>query len=194
VRPYYDRPLLESKHFEVWPSLGAFIEGWLLILPKAHQLSLAETTTTTMTELASVRRRVQRWLELKYGPVVAFEHGPSKWHTPVGCGVDHAHLHLVPFDGSLRETIAAVSSLPLRWRELAHLRNLASSSFESPYLFIEDAEGAFIATHEHLGSQLIRRALARSHHLEDVYEWARFPHLPNVRSTIESFEASEIAA
>ena len=42
-------------------------------------------------------------------PVTMFEHGASHTGSIMGCGVDHAHVHLVPLDFNLAEE--AVSEL-----------------------------------------------------------------------------------
>src|SRR6185503_1320171 len=41
-----------------------------------------------------------------YGAVGAFEHGPSAASRTVGCGVDHAHLHLVPLQFDLAAAVS----------------------------------------------------------------------------------------
>ena len=35
----WSAPLVETENFVVVPSLGALVEGWLLIVPKAHHIS-----------------------------------------------------------------------------------------------------------------------------------------------------------
>jgi ATP adenylyltransferase len=192
-RPLADRPLFAAEGFEVWLSLGAFIEGWLLLIPKDHQLNIARLPARSMPQLVELCERVQVAVERLYGPVVMFEHGPAQTETLVGCGVDHAHLHMVPFAGSLRQAIDLVISTTLTWSELSGLPALLSSGIEEPYVYIDDADGVFVATGARIGSQLVRRALANSVGCPGQYDWARFPHLDKVRDAADSLGASQLA-
>lgn len=39
-RQSWDNPVFESRNFVVVPSLGSLVEGWMLLLPKKHLLSM----------------------------------------------------------------------------------------------------------------------------------------------------------
>src|SRR5436309_13178572 len=50
-------------------------------------------------EFQEVKARVASALGAHCGSTIcAFEHGPSQAGCSLGCGVDHAHLHLVPIE------------------------------------------------------------------------------------------------
>src|SRR3954463_3923790 len=96
-REVWNRPLLETDNFAVIPSLGALIEGWVLLVPKLHCVSLGALPDTLRDEADSLERVMRMTLRAQYHhPIVSFEHGPSASLHGTGCGVDHAHLHLVP--------------------------------------------------------------------------------------------------
>ena len=40
----WNEPILESQNFVVVPSLGSLVEGWTLLLPKSHYLSMGALT------------------------------------------------------------------------------------------------------------------------------------------------------
>lgn len=48
----------------------------------------------TFSEFSS---KVLKALTTRYGPVVAFEHGPNREGSATSCGTNHAHIHFVPY-------------------------------------------------------------------------------------------------
>src|SRR5688572_22883211 len=95
-RCLWDTPLFESENFSCVPSVGALVEGWLLVVPKNHALSCSRIGAGHRNEFASFVETVATALQLKYGVVSLFEHGAGRCRSSIGCGVDYAHLHLVP--------------------------------------------------------------------------------------------------
>jgi diadenosine tetraphosphate (Ap4A) HIT family hydrolase len=92
----WDRVLWESENFRVVPSKGGFVAGWLMVVPQAHVLSMAHLSPTVYDELDELVADISARLTDRFGPPTAFEHGAVTENTPFGCGIDHAHLHLVP--------------------------------------------------------------------------------------------------
>jgi len=70
-----DEVLFESENFVVTTSLGAFIEGWILIISKKHTTSMSQLSDEEITELSSIIPDVRKRVEQVYGPTVVFEHG-----------------------------------------------------------------------------------------------------------------------
>jgi diadenosine tetraphosphate (Ap4A) HIT family hydrolase len=183
----WNRPLLESPNFVVLPSLGALVEGWLLIVPKKHFISLGALPDSLMDEFSALKCEVVQLTEEIYGSIALFEHGPSAAKHKVGCGVDHAHLHIVPVVEDLALAVASFLPEGARWQDA----NLDScrTAFEqgSDYLYLEQAPGfGRIVVHDQLGSQLFRRAIAASSGIRDDYNWREHPQFANVRETIET--------
>jgi diadenosine tetraphosphate (Ap4A) HIT family hydrolase len=100
----FDLPIAESDHFFALPSVGSFVPGWTLVCPKEHHLNLAGLYGTA--EFVEFSSRVASAISHAYGDtVVVFEHGCRRAGSLTGCGTDHAHLHLVPFQGSLEAAV-----------------------------------------------------------------------------------------
>ena len=88
-REPWNEPLIETRNFVVIPSLGALVEGWVLVVPKEHRISMGALPAELRAEVENIERRVRRILRQRYGkPIVAFEHGPSGENHGTGCGVD----------------------------------------------------------------------------------------------------------
>src|ERR1017187_4678860 len=80
-RAPWNEPLIETEHFTVIPSLGALVEGWLLIVPKMHFISMGALPIDLRAEADGLEHQTRSLLKAKYRkPVVGFEHGPSAAH------------------------------------------------------------------------------------------------------------------
>lgn len=156
----------------VVPSKGALVPGWILVVPVDHVLSLAELPDERRGPFALATQEADLHLRERLGAVVQFEHGPAAEGRSAGCGVDHAHLHLVPLDVDLRAVAASTGLLPddASWRP-AVWPWAARSRPHSDYLFVRDTDGSgWILEASTVPSQLFRRALARLQG-HDRWDW-----------------------
>lgn len=96
----YNRPINENEKFFSLASIGAFIPGWSLIVPKEHVYSMRKVySDPSFLDFAnSWIKHVQNIFEKN---VIAFEHGANHCGSQTSCGTNHGHLHVVPFDKSL---------------------------------------------------------------------------------------------
>lgn len=114
-RANFDRIILRTPHFLVVPSKGGFLPGWILIVPIHHVLSFAQLDRSLNAELDALTAAATRLLEARFVTPTAFEHGPSSVGTTLGCGIDHAHLHLVPLPKGTNMTRLAEAALGERF-------------------------------------------------------------------------------
>jgi ATP adenylyltransferase len=184
--PWWDRPLFESPNFSVLPSLGALVEGWLLVVPRAHFICLGALEPSLIREFNWIKQLAVTALTECYGPLAAFEHGPSGPRNAIGCGVDHAHLHVVPTSEELLPGVRSYLPECIRW-EVGTIGTAESHYRENrSYLYVEQPIGVgLIATQPAFGSQLFRRVIADSIGKPLEYNWREFPHEENVARTIE---------
>jgi len=186
----WNEPLFESLNFVVLPSLGALVEGWLLLVPKQHFICIGALPDPMVTEMQEMKHIICLNLQKSYGQVCAFEHGPSKANCSVGCGVDHAHLHFVPVAFDLSS--AATPYLPekISWSDAGPEECRAAFNRGEDYLYLEQPIGAGrIATGQNFGSQVFRRAIAAQVGAVNQFNWREYPQLQNVSATIEEMQA-----
>ena len=183
----WDTILYETDRFAVIPSLGGLIEGWLLVVPKDHCICTGAIEPTDHAELEAVKSHAMAAVRDCFGSATCFEHGPSSPTEPVGCGVDHAHLHVVPARCDLEAGARAIVASELRWRParaVSETRDyfLAGTS----YFYLEQApNSARIALADGGGpSQLFRKVIARHLGIEDRFDWRNHPMSETVRRTI----------
>jgi diadenosine tetraphosphate (Ap4A) HIT family hydrolase len=180
-----DEPFSDNEDFMAVASIGALIEGWSLIIPKEHQLSMRNVYGLTgFSEfVGSVIPRLAR----QYGTLIAFEHGSAKEGSITACGTDHAHLHLVPLGGSL---LSGLEESGLQW---THCRpsEIAFRAGVHEYLFYcelrskpvwQDPVG-YLHVLESPISQFFRHLIARRLGQPEAFDYRRFPHLAMAEAT-----------
>jgi hypothetical protein len=131
-------------------------------------------------------------LEHVYVAPTVFEHGPSEEGQDVGCGVDHAHFHLVPLRFSLLCSSKETDNLrTLSWvraeNSVSSLRELHQRG--KPYLYIREPGGdGFCCIANSLPCQSLRRVIARSLGVESKYDYNDHCFLENVSRTIQALK------
>ena len=163
-KEFYNEILFKSENFVAIPSLGSMIEGWLLIVPKKHQLSLqCINSDFLLRELEDFSNSISKIMVQEFGYVTMFEHGAADSNSTVGCGVDFAHLHLVPVNFDLINGLEEFLEIKYDWKKVSGIKNFISSSEKGiEYLFLTDYLGnSFVSQNERIPSQLFRKVIAQ---------------------------------
>lgn len=187
----YDQPLLERSDWLVVPTLGAVVSGWVLALPRKHVLSFREWSTAGGPPAQSIVAEVLSCLGLADDEVIWFEHGPARAGTLIGCGADHAHLHILirpPFDFSAF-TKATQDHSSAMFCELPASEVYEAVSGDASYCVAASADKAISALNvDQLGSQFFRRVVAQLTGQASAWNYRRSPHMEHIRSTIGIFK------
>lgn len=176
TRDLWDTPVFESRSFVVLPTVGALVEGWLLVVPKTPALSFAHLSTSQFSELDCFLRDIVPVIESNYGPVSVFEHGPASRGSTVGCGVDYAHLHLVPTLCDLH-TGAREIAPNVQWDELRSIEEIRRcATLTDGYWFLQQAYASsqcYVGrcTYGKPTSQLFRKVIAKHLGCPSAYDW-----------------------
>lgn len=183
----WDTVLFESDNFVALPSVGALLEGWLLVVPRSSAICIGALSRCRQQELITFVRTIVPVMEPEFGPVAVFEHGPAQPSSAVGCGVDYAHLHLVPTKCDLLS--GALTLAPeIRWERVSDISDTTMRFVQGiPYIFVQqpfDTGAAFIGTAAHIQSQLFRRVIAQHVGRPFHYDWKQDPGLSMIGSTV----------
>jgi diadenosine tetraphosphate (Ap4A) HIT family hydrolase len=179
--------LIETENFAVVPSLGALVEGWLLIVPKNHYISMGALPLRLRGEADELECRVRALLIGQYEkPITMFEHGPSAANHGTGCGVDHAHLHLLPLDCDLLSLTEPFVQKSLPWKESGWEERSDAYRVGLDYLYLKtDERGSLLAVSEDFGSQVFRKAISSYLGVPEEFSWQNHPRISTVSRTIE---------
>jgi diadenosine tetraphosphate (Ap4A) HIT family hydrolase len=188
---FYNQKLYETENFAVVPSLGSIVEGWLLIIPKNEIISYGYLQSTALyNELESLIDYVGGFVKKLYGDFVVFENGACSQNKLVGCGVDYAHIHIVPTTRNLINIIEIEFGIYYDWKPIASLQETANYiQNNQPYLFYRNQQNeSFITTTDNIPSQLFRKALASASGVSEKYDWKTNLFAENMQKTIEVFK------
>ena len=171
-----NQPIMENSNYFSIASIGALVEGWVLIVPKKHVISMKDLYVSK--DFIDFTNDMLSVLKLRYpGPYIAFEHGPNKCGSNTSCGTDHAHLHIVPYCDSLYNDM---TSTGLIW-ENCNANQISSRVGSNEYLFYseisdgsswEDHKGYIHALAESI-SQYFRKIIAKQIGRADEYDYKK---------------------
>lgn len=195
-RAAHDRPLLTTSKWIVAPTLGAIIPGWLLVIPRRPVLSFKQWATVEAERPETILERLRQHLGLSSREVIWFEHGPVQNGTVVGCGLDHAHIHVLvrpPFSFETFEATAR-SLANLDWQQSAADEIYGGLRDHRSYLIAGSGDSALRAFEvEQAGSQFFRRVVSNLA-AETAWDYRSHPHAENIAETIRTFRSLESAA
>jgi ATP adenylyltransferase len=198
-RELWDTPIFESRSFVALPTVGALVEGWLLVVPRVAELSLARLSTSLISELGEFLEGIVPALESAYGPVSVFEHGPAISNSSVGCGVDYAHLHLVPTRFDLLAGARKVAP-NIRWDQFVSFDEIHKcASLVDGYWFLKQnyrSNSCYLGTCEYgpPTSQLFRKVIANYLGRPSLFDWKIAPGESMIAATVENLNQRTILA
>lgn len=190
-KEFYNEILFESENFVVIPTLGSLVEGWLLIVPKQEYLSLqCIDKDSLLIELEELSQSVGKVMVNEFGCVTMFEHGAVNPKSTVGCGVDFAHLHLVPINFDLLQGLEKFENIKYEWKKVSNFKTGINTSEKGvEYLFLTDYLGnSFVTQNEKIPSQLFRKVIAHFLNVPDKFDWKQFHEIENISKTISRFK------
>lgn len=181
---------LSSDEYKALISVGSMVPGWTLIFPAEHEVNLGSRYGDA--HLHEFVQKVLAYLRPRYGQCVIFEHGAGREDSITGCGVGHAHLHVVPLNFPL--AVEAMRSAPeLNWRTCV-LNDVQMEAAGSEYLFVADeyagpSTAGLLATLDTPRSQFFRRVIASRLGLADFFDYKKYPMLDIAESSAETLRA-----
>ena len=186
----YDYVIDETDNFVVVPTLGSLLPGWQLICPKQHQLNATLVSQESKLELVTlVEERVRLTADLYNKRVVVFEHGAIVDGSVVGCGVDHAHIHVLPVDFDFIKTIKLTEK---SFQDLDNSENILDFYLnhrisDSPYWICSDGDETLFTSEMQPTSQFFRKVIAKELNKEACFDYKEHPHIENVIKTVSDF-------
>jgi diadenosine tetraphosphate (Ap4A) HIT family hydrolase len=172
-----DRIVARARDVSMLVSLGPIGTAHLLMIPHRHVGGFAALDSDERSQVGALLRTTTASLRNAGRHIVAFEHGLGDPESPSGgCGVTHAHLHLVAIDKTLaslpRLANSAWRALPDRWLDALPPR-------EDYLLFGMVGSNFWCAPAHDIPSQLLRRWVAGEVGHQE-WDWRCHPALGEV--------------
>ena len=184
-----DTPLMKNRNYIAIVSLGAFIEGWVLIIPREHIYSMKnrycdndfyQIVNNMLIKLKKVYKK----------ECIIFEHGANHMGSKVACGTNHAHIHILPYNQSLLECMKKDGK---QWIE-CESDKIADIVQDNEYWFysenVKQAENlkGFLHIIKKPESQYFRKLLANREGIIGQYNYKEFSFLNIAENTYEKLK------
>ena len=188
TQPDQDRILYRTENFYVMVSLGAFIEGYLLIISKHHIGASLNIPQNLFEEFLSLKNKVHNILCQEYGACIFYEHGKSgssltNKYTNKHCY--HAHIHCLPISIALNKIV----SNDFKAIFYNSLQDAAINNSHKKYLYIEDSNGIGIyPSRINLRKQYLRYQVCLALDLNDEWDWTKYQNKTNIAKTINKLQ------
>jgi inosine/xanthosine triphosphate pyrophosphatase family protein len=171
-----------TEHFLVFPPLGEFIEGGLLITTREHRVSMAHLPEAYYEELERLIAETSDLLLARYKcrPLI-FEHAPVAPGEKGTCCVDHAHLNVFPVPVDVHSRL--IRKFPhFAIGEMRELR--AMGERRQAYLFLQTNVGTrFVYDAGVAPSQYIRRIITAELGMSERWHWRDYLGLDELQRT-----------
>ena len=178
----------ETDNFFILPSKGSLCEGYLLIIPKQHTVSINELNNSQKTELLNLINKYREIFYKTYNQYpILFEHGSSTMQTNSSSSVTHAHLHIVNHQFTHEKQI--IDELNMNKVSLDKFFNLQNQSYIS---YITPNMDFYITYNFKPISQQMRIFIANDLNLSNDYNWRISNFENNILETIKKIKTSNI--
>jgi diadenosine tetraphosphate (Ap4A) HIT family hydrolase len=175
-----DQLIMDNDNYFSIASIGALVDGWILVIPKDHICSMKDLYNRGDFFDFVNQILVKMWTHYNT-PVILFEHGPNKMNSKTSCGTNHAHLHIVPYDKSLLHEMVATG---LCW-EKCFPSEIASKVGDNEYLFYSELSInntwqnsiGYLHILDTPISQFFRKLIAQQLNCTEKYDYKKFQHI-----------------
>lgn len=170
------RIIARTDRFVALPTLGQLFTGSLLLLPVDHVETCALLAADARKELGDLAAEMTLKVR-EFGEPIVFEHGATE-PTGGGCGIYHAHLHIVPLPELTLATAlfpehqAQAPDMQKAWDALqgAHEYLLMSAAGQTLYSDLKRQAGVY-------PSQFFRRRIVEHFRLEAPWDWRAYTNV-----------------
>jgi ATP adenylyltransferase len=180
----WDTILAETRDHVVVPTKGALVPGWVLVVSKDHVICSGALEARQRKSLEEAIDAAQALVEQSFGPATLFEHGPILPGTPLGCGIDHLHVHVAPLSDSLAD--ACTRMFRSKWYKLAQWETLASLHRQGVgYAAVKEPGNSWMwCVPPSEVRQPLRRAVACMIGMPERFDYRKDFFLPNILETV----------
>jgi len=171
-----------SPDLAVLPTLGALCSGHVLIVPRTHFTAFACAPEPTRREAEELVRYLAVRERAEGRDLLWFEHGSARPASSGGCGIAHAHIHVVPVPaGWVRPPLPSDPAFTAagdgEWLDVP--------GRGSDYLLIGQLADVWVAPVEWIASQALRRWVAPSVGAVE-WDWRTSTPDPDLAETVSA--------
>lgn len=183
------RIIHQNETFVVFPSVSPLQVGHLLLVPRRHVTSMIQLYDQELADLRSIRESMIDRLTGFLGPILEWEHGIGTGKCG-GCGIVHAHLHLLPVRQSVQQEFhrEIIKRCP---NAVSQSQDRAMNDIDGSMSYLTwriSAGKTWIAIGDH-ESQLVRKVIADKLKIQE-WNWRELFGWEDFRTTLRTFSAA----
>ena len=174
----------ESKNFIVLPSIGALVDGYLIIVSKKHINSMSELKENERVEYEFLIEKYRKKFKKIYNkfPII-FEHGsPINNSVMKVSSIIHAHTHIVNHKFIDEKKVIK----KLNFKKVDNLNSLLRK--QNYIMYINQKNVCYISYNFEPKSQMMRRIIAQELGYENKFDWKKEMFIENIYLTIRKFK------
>ncbi|QNE74451.1 HIT family protein [Streptomyces finlayi] len=181
------RIVATSEYAAAVPTIGAFVPGYLLVVPTTHVLSLGQLNDDELAGVEDLAHDLADQLHQVYRrPILTFEYGLN---LPSGRRICHGHLHMLPSTADLGEWLTARAP----GYEIANYAQVPRSP-DTSYITVRDQTGTLTChpvPNDAFPRIRLREVVARlDPQIEDAaWDWQAHPFPELMRATVDDLTA-----
>ena len=189
-----------NKELCVFPGVGCYKVGYLLLSTVEHYLSLCNCDGETVTRIESAIPHIRALYEQRLGcGSVFFEHGTVADFELSPASIDHFHMHFMPVSEPIWDKMNARYSFeyfPLD--SIRDVKNTVEENGITSYLLFGDYDGKIYLINSPPGryhSQFLRRVLYEYYYgeCEEIYwDWKIHPYSERMEETFNLMKGLKI--
>ena len=188
-----DRRLFETNLFACVPSIGSFVEGYLLVIPKKHFLASLLMPQEYLQELQMISNVLDKYYNNCYRTgFVVYEHGAANEENVGGMSVVHAHVHFVPCNSEVIKFCPEFEFI--KFGSLIDASEYYSKyGNDRPYLLFRDIDTTYyLAFSNNIPSQFFRKRVCDIIGQTGKGDWEVYPFIDNIKKTLNTAHKHEL--
>ena len=180
------RIIAQTDEFVAFPCIGQLTKGHFLITPRQHICTMAQSTLqrdSDFSKISALILEVHNLLGFDPQESLYFEHGALDEKNG-GCGIYHAHLHVLPSSGFVDGKKFFGASKCFTTKTLEHSYSLAPTN--KPYAVIGSAQHSYhcYELDNALPSQFLRKNVATTLNITN-WDWRNSKREPALLRILE---------
>ncbi len=189
-RTVQDSLLAQTDHFQWIPGVGAFVEGYSLIISNKHILNTGAFNAEVINELETFISKIKMALNRIYKRnCIIFEHGSMGNLNHAGSCVEHHHIHVFPVDFSYAPKVLLDNFE--YYGPINSMQDLRKLNVEQiPYIYYVTSEGTqYVFKVGILPRQYMRQVVAAECGFSQDWDWREKNFIYNIKSFVNKIKS-----
>lgn len=188
-----NRCVIETTNFACVPSVGSFVPGYVLVIPRKHFLSYLGMPDSYLFECQKIIKILETHFHNCYhSSYILYEHGAGDENNPGGTSVVHAHLHLLPCNTEIISQCPEYQFISFTsfFETVEYYRK---NGHNKPYLLFRDCNATWsLSLSNNIPSQFFRKRVCDILGTPGMGDWKVFPFIENIQKTIANAQLYEL--